>query len=182
MKIVRVLLLIFLAGWLIWFVNEARTVYPTPDTESSFLKTYTPTAVIDRFKAVPGTTVSVGASAGADLGFATHQADFKPTLVINTGDRVAVMQALRDDIALRLTEQHAAIVEDSGSPADGFTIKYAVGKSQGTVVVEPLKSVDASSLGRLASAPGTATVSFHIYIKEQWFKSEDRAEKNRTSS
>jgi hypothetical protein len=31
-------------------VDQARLVPPTTETESAFLKTYTPSAVIDRFK------------------------------------------------------------------------------------------------------------------------------------
>jgi hypothetical protein len=132
-------LLIVLAGCLIWIaVDHARLVSPTIENESAFLKTYTPAKVIARFKSAEFSQQSVGTSGGAGRGFATHEEDFEPTLVINAGDWVALMQALRDDIASRLVAQGGEIVKESGNPVEGFQIEYAVGKSQGTVAVDPL--------------------------------------------
>jgi hypothetical protein len=182
MTIARALLLL-LAGCLTWIaVDQVRLVSPTPDTESAFLKTYTPNKVIDRFKVSGFSEQSTGTSGGASHGFATHEEDFEPTLVINTGDWVALMRALRDDIALRLAAQNAKIVEETGNAVDGFKIKYAVGKSEGAADVGPLKSMAASSLGGLGSGPDKATVSLRIHIIEKWFKAEDPAKRKRTSS
>ena len=99
MALPRVLLIVLLVACLTWFVaDHHQLVSPTPDNESAFLKTYTPTKVIDRFKAVSFSEQSVGSSSGAEREFATHQADFEPTLVIKTGDWVALMQSLRGDV------------------------------------------------------------------------------------
>jgi hypothetical protein len=172
MTIARALLIV-LAGCLIWIaVDQARLVSPTTETESAFLKTYSPTKVIDRFKVVEFSEQLSVTSGGAGRGFATHAEEFEPTLVINTGDWVALMQALRDDIASRLAAERGEIVEVSGTAVDGFKIKYAVGKSEGTVAVEPLKSVAASSLGAVGSGPDKVTVSLHISINEKWFKAQ----------
>ena len=154
MTIARGLLIVF-ASCLIWIaVDQTQLVSATPETQSAFLKVYSPNKVIDRFKAAEFSEESTETSAGAGRGFATHGEDFEPTLVINVGDGVALMQALRDDIASGLIEQSGEIVEESGSPVDGFQIKYAIGKSHGRVTVEPLKSMAASSLGGVGSAPG----------------------------
>jgi hypothetical protein len=182
MKFVLPLLLV-LAGWFIWAaVENGRLVSPSLENESAFLKTYTPAKVIAQFKSAEFSQQSVGTSGGAGSGFATHEADFEPTLVINAGDSVALMQAVRDDIASRLAAQGGEIVEESGSPVDGFQIKYAAGKSQGTVAVEPLRGVAATSLPGAGSAPGKVTVNFRIRINETWFEAEGQAASKRTSS
>ena len=100
--------------------------------------------------------------------------------MINTGDRVALMQRLRDDIDSRLAAQSGEIVEESGTAVEGFKIKHAVGKSEGTVAVEPVKSV-ASSMGGVGSGLDKVTVSLHISINEKWFKAERKAKRKRTS-
>jgi len=174
-------LLVVLTGCLIWVaVEHERLVSPSVENESAFLKTYTPTELIARFKSAEFSQQSVGTSARAGSGFATHEAHFEPTLVIHAGDWVALMQAVRDDIASRLAAQGGEIVEESGSPVDGFQIKYAAGKSQGTVAVEPLRGVAASSLPGAGSGPGKVTVNFRIRINETWIEAEGQAASRRT--
>jgi hypothetical protein len=175
MTFARALLLV-LAGCLIWTVlDQARLVSPTPENESVFLKTYTPNNVIDKFKAAAFTQVSTGTSAGANRGFASHEEDFEPTLVINSGDWVALLQALRDDITSSLTAEGGKILEASGNQVSGFQIKYALGKSRGTVAVEPIKIVPASNLASAGSGRDKITVNFRISIDEKWFKASPLA-------
>ena len=81
------------------------------------------------------------------------------------------MQALRDDIASRLVAESGQIGEESGNVVDGFKIKYAIGNSQGTVAVEPLKNAISSSFGSVASGSDKVTVSVRICINEEWFLS-----------
>jgi len=170
MTLPRVLLALLFLTCLIWFaVNHHPLVSPSPDNESAFLKSYTPAKVIDQFKAVPFSEQSVGSSSGAEREFATHQADFEPTLVIKTGDWAALMQALRDDVRSRLTTLKCQIVEESGNPADGFKIKYAIGKSQGTVILDPVRNAP-NSLPSAALGPDQSTVKLRIQINEKWFK------------
>lgn len=89
------------------------------------------------------------------------------------------MQAVRDDIASRLAAQGGQIVEESGNAIEGFTIKYALAKSRGTVAVEPLKRVAASSLGSVSSGPDKITVSLRIRINEKWFQAEVQSQRRR---
>lgn len=176
-------LLIVLTGGLIWIaVEHARLVSPTLDNESAFLRTYTPTDVLARFKSAEYSKDSVGTSGGAGRGFATHEEDFEPTLMIKAANWVALMQAVRDDIASRLAAQGGEIVEESGNPVEGFQIKYAFVKSQGTVAVEPFRSVATSSLIGTGPARDKVTVKFRIRINETWFAAGSQAERKRASS
>ncbi len=172
MTLPRVLLVLLLFACFTWFVaDHHQLVSPSPDNESAFLKTYTPANVIDRFKAAPFSEQSVGSSSGAEREFATHRADFEPTLVIKTGDWAALMQALRDDVASRLTALKCQIVEESGSPADGFKIRYAIEKSQGTVILDPVRSAP-NSLPSAAPGSDQSAVKLRIQINEKWFKGD----------
>jgi len=81
------------------------------------------------------------------------------------------MQALRDDVTSRLTALKCQIVEESGNPADGFKIKYAIGKSQGTVILDPVRSAP-NSLAAAAPGPDQSAVKLRIQIKEKWFKAD----------
>jgi hypothetical protein len=165
--------LIALSACLIWIaVANSRLVSPKPENESVFLKTYTPKRVIDGFKAEAFSEMASGTSGEAGRGFATHAADFEPTFVIQTKDWVAVVQALRDDIASTLTTQNAQILGESGNPIDGFQIRYAVGKSEGRVWVEPVKTL-ATSLPFATAQSGSAKVTVHlrIHIDEKWLDS-----------
>jgi hypothetical protein len=170
-------LVALLGGYFVWIVvQEAQLVSPTSETESAFLKTYTPNNVIQKFKGAEYTQMSSGSSGGADRGFATHQTDFEPTFVIDSEKWVALEQALRDDVISKLTADGATIMENSGDAVHGFQIKYALGKSRGTVAVEPLKMVPASNLAIQGTGPGKVTVSLHLHIYEKWFRRQSQAE------
>lgn len=166
-------LLIALSAYLIWIaVANSRLVSPRPENESVFLKTYTPKQVIDRFKDEGFSEMATGTSGEAGRGFATHTEDFEPTFVVKTKDWVAVVQAVRDDIASTLTTQNAQILGESGNPIDGFQIRYAVGKSTGKVWVEPVKTVTTSlPFATEQSSSAKVTVHLRIHIDEKWLES-----------
>jgi len=162
-------------GYLVWIaIYQARLVPPTPETESVFLRTYTPNPVLDRFKADNVAQLSSGSGDGAEIGFATHDREFKPIVVIHTADWVALMQALRDDIVSRLATQGAEIVEQSGSAVDGYTMRYTVGKSQGTIMMGPLKNKPDFLLANTGPGSDHIAVSLRILIHEKWIKAENR--------
>jgi hypothetical protein len=180
MKIVRVLLGVLVGCWLcgavVFAVQERRIVYPTAENKSSFLKSYTPNSVVEKFKVDATGSEAWEASDGAETGFATHMVSYEPTLAIESSDWTALMEALKDDIDSRLTAQSAQIVGESGNAADGFKINYVLGKSEGTVAVDPIHTV-AHQPGMEIGA-GTVQVRFRIQIREKWFKSVDRTVRN----
>src|SRR5579862_7658721 len=140
MKLATVLPIVAAAG-LAWVaLDQTRLVYSTPENESTFLKTYSPKNVIDRFKAAPFSEEAALTSGGAGREFATHEEDFEPTLVINSQDWAALMQALRDDVAARLRAENGELVSQTGNGVDGFTIQYAIGNTEGTVHAEPIET------------------------------------------
>ncbi len=172
MKLAIVLPVVAAVG-LTWIAfDQNRIVYSTPENESAFLQTYSPKVVIDRFKTADFSQEAAMTSGGAGREFATHEEVFEPTLVINTQDWAALMQALHDDVASRLKAQHAEVVAQSGNGVDGFTINYAIGNTEGTVEAAPVDSVPPTTLAVDGSGPEKATVSLRIRIHEKWFRSE----------
>lgn len=172
MKLAIVLPIVAAVG-LTWVaLDQNRLVYSTPENESTFLKTYSPKNVIDRFKADQFSQEAAVTSGGAGREFATHEEDFEPTLVINSQDRAPLMQALRDDVAARLKAQNGEVVAQSGNGVDGFTINYAIGNTEGTVEAAPIDSASPTTPAVDGEAPGKATVSLRIRIHERWFRSE----------
>jgi hypothetical protein len=156
-------------------VVGARTVYPSAQNESDFLKSYTPNEVLARFQVAKFAEIASSSSSGAEEGFATHEADFEPTIQIRAKDWLALAQAVKDDIAFRLNSQHAHIVGESGSDTDGFSLQYAVGNTEGDITIDPVKS---ASPIRPDGACGDdcATVKFSIEIREKWFREKNRRE------
>jgi hypothetical protein len=180
MKIVRAIIFLAAGCW-IWLavamaMTHFRQVYPTAENKSAFLKTYTPNTILDRFKSTDANAEELSeASDGADTGFATHMVSYEPTILIKSSDWAAVMQALHDDIGSRLTAQRAEIVDESGNAADGFKIGYALGKSRGTVTVDPIKTTDPFVQPVMRTAPGEVAIRLRIQIREKWFKAQDQA-------
>jgi len=167
-----ILLLIVLLGFAL-LVNQRLYVFPSPETESTFLKNYTPDRVIGQFLCDGCSSEKLSTvSSGAGREFASHERWFEPRLTIRAQDWMPMMTALDDDIASHLARQGAKILNRSGDPRDGFRTQYTVGNTFGDVVVEPLKLVDAASLAaRSTLSPGEVTVSLRIAIHEKWFKS-----------
>jgi hypothetical protein len=166
-RIAGALLLIAVVAWI--YIGKALTVYPTPETESAFLKTYSPNSTIEQFKDAWVASMSSGRVAAAGSGFATHEEDFEPVVVIRNADWVALIQTLRNDVALQLAVQNAEILEESGAIDSGFRIRYALGKSEGTVTLGPLQILHGSQLGT-GRIPYKTAVRVRIRIQEKWIK------------
>ena len=73
MRTLRILLFVGLAGFIgvvVWdLAYQSRLVSPTSENESAFLKSYSPNAVLEKFKTTPAAQMESGVSAGAELGF-----------------------------------------------------------------------------------------------------------------
>jgi hypothetical protein len=179
MKIVRALIFVAAGCWVCgavaFAVTHFRQVYPTAENKSVFLKTYTPNTVLDKFKSGTGNyEMASEASDGADTGFATHMVGYEPTMRIKSSDWVALMESMRDDIVSRLTAEHADVEEEACNAADGFKIKYALGKTEGTVSVDPVKTADTFVQPGKGAGSGEVTVRLRIQIREKWFKNQEQ--------
>jgi hypothetical protein len=162
-------------------MGQASYVYPTPETQSAFLKNYTPEGVAARFAS---TKYSFHESMGggpseAGREFATHERNFERYFVIQAKDWMPLMTALREDVSSQLVSQGIQIPDQTGDPRDGFQFQYNSGKTLGTVNVEPLKMVaPEDAIGHLTSGrpnticEGEAAVKLRVSLQEKYFKHE----------
>jgi hypothetical protein len=173
------LALVILAGvgllGFISVVNHLWYVYPTPATESAFLKNYSPNTVIEQFQCKnEGAQETNLVSAGAGRRFVSNERVFEPRFVIKSRDWMPLMIALDHDVSFQLSQRGAEILSRTGDPRGGYRIQYQADKSVGDVAVEPLGLISVSSVsGPKAILPDDEqAVDLRITIHEKWFKSK----------
>jgi hypothetical protein len=150
----------------IW--DHLHYLYPTPETESAFLKNYKPTGVFDRFSVGHGASYLQGSSAAAGREFVTHTAGFEGYFPIRSEKWMPLMNALRDDLSAQLVGNGPQILSQSGDPRAGFHFDYKLGKSIGTVTIAPLATT--SLIHRRTPLPKCmADVAAQIEQTEKWF-------------
>ena len=111
-----------LAVRLIW--DRVHTFYPTPETESTFLKNYTPTNVLNEFKEEEGASFGDSRAAGAGQEYVTHAATFEGYFALRSEKWMPLMNALRDDAAVQLVGNGARILSQGGDARAGFHFDY----------------------------------------------------------
>ena len=121
---------------LIW--DRVHTFYPTPETESAFLKNYSPTNVLNRFNDGQASSSS-GRSAGAGYESVAHTANFEGYLALCSEKFMPLMDALRDDVAAQLVGNGARVLSQIGVAQAGFHFDYKLGKTVGSVTISPLE-------------------------------------------
>jgi hypothetical protein len=161
------LLLLLLTVGLIFFVPaflNRRLVYATPETESAFLKSYNPEAVVKAFARKQGAfgwTGDMAASAGE--GFASHHGGFHGRFEIEAKDWTPLMAALTNDVPAQLSRSGAKLLGGGGGPDAGSRFNYQEGKNLGVVIVAPLRTRTEKS-----TAIGGTPVDVDIYLDETW--------------
>ena len=160
-------------------IDQHRLVYPTPERQSTFLRTYNPQTTIKEFlgsRPVPTSGGADGSEGGN--GAATYNKMFEAQFPLRPDDRQALTNALAQQIVADLRDSGGSIVEQRGNDADGFTFKYVEGKSTGTVTLKPLRKLDEDELASLNPVgskslpwwvnPGEVPVEFTVSVKETW--------------
>jgi len=175
MKSPRVLIalsvLLLTVGWVIWdrvhtFSPTAETTFSaTPETESAFLRNYTPTNVMNRFNEGQGVSGS-GRTAAAGHDSVAHTARFDGNFALRSEKFMPVMDALRDDVATQLVGNGARILSQVGEARAGFHFEYKLGKTVGSVTITPLELTPV--LSRIEPLPnGVVDVHTSIEVAEK---------------
>ncbi len=153
--------------------NSLTVSISTADTESAFFRSFTPDNVVKRFSCQSGMSLS-GGSAGAEIGYATHEKDFDQYFAIQANDWLPLITSLHEDVSSQLRADGAQLLRESGSLAEGFRVEYKIGKSRGVVGVEPLKTVDASThvLGSRGGCKGGIAVRLRLSVEEKYYQKE----------
>jgi hypothetical protein len=144
-------------------------VYPTPETQSSFLKSYLPTEVIEAFDAHQGSSRGDGMGSEAGRGFASHKKTVDFYFVTRPENTSRIVKALCDDAVLALQGNKMRVADRAVTTGGGYRINYAGGKTEGTVTIEPIVAYD-RLLRDMPLPSGELDVKAEIRIEEKWRK------------
>lgn len=162
-------LLACVAGALaLWDHN--RLSYPTPETESAFLRNYTPKPVIDRFRESSPSFSYIQGKGGGGAGrvFVSHEAVFQFHVVLRPEKWMPLMNALRDDVLQQLADNGAEVFSQTGDPRLGFHFDYRVSKSFGSLTIAPL-TINPLIRRNMSLPEGLTDVTVKIEQTERWF-------------
>jgi hypothetical protein len=155
-------------GALVPMLDCLFTVNPARETESAFLKNYTPQSTTEQFQSKqigPQWTINVKAAAGKQ--FASHQRDFHGQLAIDPQNWMVLMSSISTDLSTQLSHYGAQILAQSGDARDGFRFDYRLSKTLGSVVISPLKVVSVPS-----GVNENLAITLDIAIEEKHFRKE----------
>ena len=160
---------LFTAGWLIW--NSVHLYPATPETESAFLKDYSPENVLKRFNGGQG-SYSHGGGDTAGYDSVTHTANFAGYFALCSENFMPLMDALRDDVTAQLTASGAQILSQIGVAEAGFHFDYKVGKTLGSVSISPLQLYPDLGSQRNTLSNCSVGIQTRIDVNEKWFAKE----------
>ena len=149
--------------------DHFHTWHPTPETESAFLKNYTPKSVIERFEERGENSAysdHKGGSAGSK--FVMHSGGFVWHFTMRSEKWMALMDGLEDDVHAQLVGSGAQILNQVGDARDGFHFEYKLGRSFGAVTISPLQ-VNSGIHRATPLRPGLVDTDARIEQTETWF-------------
>jgi hypothetical protein len=162
-------IILVLASVVVNAVVSYGMVYPTPETQSAFLKSYLPVEVIERFDGHQGSSRGDGVGSGAGRGFASHSRTVDFYFVTRPENTPLIANALRDNAVLALKGAKMRLVDQSEIREGEYRVHYAGGKTEGTLTIEPVVA-DATVRRRMPLPPGFQDVKAEIRIEEKWVK------------
>jgi hypothetical protein len=162
------LLLLMVSGAFIW--DNSHLLHATPETESAFLKSYTPQHVIEQFQCNErgsGGTAK-GNSAGASKAFVTHEVSFRSFFPMRSDKLLPLTIAVNDDVVALLNLTGAQILSRSGDARTGFRYDYKLGRSLGTVNISPV-SLDSRIHRAMPLPKQMVDVETKVELAEKWY-------------
>jgi len=171
--IAAALLILFSVALVVAIWDRHRILYPTPDTESAFLRAYTPEKTIAPFMCnLPSSHMrKSGGSAGRQ--FVTRDGGFEWYFAMRSENWMPLMDALQKDVVAQLRLNRAEILDSGGDEHSGFQFDYKLGHSIGRARIVPLAITPPSQIHRGAPlSSGVIETTVRIDIEEKWFPKE----------
>jgi hypothetical protein len=162
-------LLLILTATAFWVISNTPQRGPvTLETESLFLKNYTPQQVVERFQCDESSAHSFSNGTGAEKDFVTHQSGVEWYFVVPSDKLLPLTTALNDDLVAQLRLNGAQIMRRSGDPRTGFHYEYELGKSVGNVTLPPVEL--SSHVHRATPLPTSMLdVAAKVEMTEKWY-------------
>jgi len=169
---VLLLMIIAVACWMMW--ESSHQLYVTPETESAFLKSYTPQRVIERFQCNESSSHADGRGGGAGKDFVTRQASFHWSFAMGSDKLLPLMTALNDDLAAQLSLNGAQILSRTGNARTGFHYDYRLGRSIGSVTISTV-SLDSGIHRAMPLPKSMVDVATQVELAEKRYPKEQTA-------
>lgn len=150
----------------VFLIERATDVKPGAETESAFLKSYSPARAIGVFLGGTGPEITRTIDSAGSFGFATHKEDFRMELAADPVKFTALMEAVRKDAGEGLKRTGAKIVSDKEEAPAGFRIGYETGATRGAIIVKP---------DGLSRTEGKTKLD--VTIEEMWSEAESARRK-----
>ena len=164
------------------FADHYFMVYPTPENQSSFYKTYDPYPVLKPFVSIHHVSrggESSGGSAGRKA--AKLHREITKVFALQGADCRTLMTLLSEDISSQLDRSGVQVTKMTGTEADGVQFRYMDKNGKGTVALKPVELVDPYEIRALSKShpektklpplcDGELPVSVTIVIDETWAK------------
>jgi hypothetical protein len=146
---------------------NAHRIMAGPENQSQFFRSYNPTAVTAKFQYDEGFHSSEGNSADQGIRSIRHHAEFVPRFIMWTDRKRELLNALREDILLRLRTTGTSVVAIRDEGDGGFTYKYAADNSIGSISVHaPVHDPEVQRQFQLKT--GLDDISVDIALEETW--------------
>ena len=162
-------ILLLTAGWRTW--DSVHTYPATPETESAFLKNYSPENVLKRFNDGQA-SYSGGKGAAAGYDSVTHMANFEGDFALCSEKFMPLMDDLRDDVAAQLVGNGAQILNEIGVAEAGFRFDYKLGKTLGSVTIAPLQLHPDLGSRKNPRPNCMVDIQTRIDVSEKWLAKE----------
>ena len=125
------------------FADHYFMVYPTPENQSAFYKTYDSDHVLKPFISIHHLAHgfdSTGGSAGRKA--AKLHREITKVFALQGLDRNHLMTTLSEDISSQLERSGVQVTAMTGTETDGFQFSYVERNGKGTVALKPVEIVD----------------------------------------
>jgi hypothetical protein len=165
------------------FADHYFMVYPTPENQSAFYKTYDPDHVLKPFISIHHLAHG-GESSGGNAGrrAARLHREITRVFALQGTDRRDLTNLLSEDISSQLDRSGVQVTGMTGTEADGVQFRYVDKNGKGTVALRPVELVDPYEVRALSKShpektklpplcDGEPPVSVTIVIDETWSKS-----------
>ena len=161
-----VAVLLLCAAFALDLYSRAATIYPTPQTQSTFFKNYSLKSTVSRYDANEGASTGESYSGSAGRKAATNAREFQYWGYVPTSHQPGLFAEIHAGVLRDLKAQMARVLSDEWDGTN-FQIQYAIGHTSGKAIGGPVEDTSVIHEGPAVKhlAPRLA---LHVRIEEQW--------------
>lgn len=150
--------------------HHVHLSYPTQESESYFLRNYTPEHVVTSFSEGQSSSHAVHMTGSAGREYVSHEGGLEFYVALRQENRIPLMNGLRDYTVQELARYGAIVHRQSGDPLNGFHFDYEIGKTLGSLTILPVEINPSGPIHRGPSLPaGMEDVCVRFEQVERWF-------------